>query len=837
MNLSEKRRRLFVMMLMILVGPSLLICQSVANAQVAPPSGQGSAVQVDQVTAVEPLPDGISLGSGSATLRITAVRDDILRIRISRSSTFPPNHSWAVLPGILEHGVAVTQAAGETPGFSTSALTVRIARSPLRLIIQDRAGRVISADAVGRPAAFHGEQFRIYKTMSPDEHYYGLGDKAGALDRTNRAFQMWNTDAYGWEESTDPLYKDIPFFLSVNKDGASYGVLLDNTYRSSFDFGTELRDTLSFGAEGGDLDYYLIYGPEPKQVLSRFADFVGHAALPPRWAFGFQQSRYSYETEARVQEIANTFRKKKIPLDVLYLDIDYQIHNRPFTINPETFPTFNQMVSGLAAQGIHLVTITDLHIASLPGAGYKPYDTGIAGDHFVHKPDGTVFVGEVWPGPSVFPDFTRQSTREWWGGLYKDFYMDRGIGGFWNDMNEPSVFKSPTNTMPLDVLHRIDEPGQPVRTTTHREIHNVLGMENSRATYEGLLRLNPNLRPFVLTRATYAGGQRYAATWTGDNAATWNQWRISTPQLINIGLSGQPFVGDDIGGFRGSPMPDLLTRWLELGVFNPIYRDHTDKGTADQEPWVHGPQHEAIRRRYIELRYQLMPYIYSLAEEAARTGIPMMRPLFLEYPREEDQQVDKLQSNSEFMFGRSLLVAPQMSEIVDAYRVGLPKGEWFDYWTGKRVHDPSPLTITPQLDVLPVFVRAGSIIPQQAVVQSTMDLPQGPLELRVYPGANCQGTLFLDDGVSFDYQRGKYLRENFSCEVNAAGIKIRIAPHEGQFQPWWTQIQLTIAGVDHTPKRITVNGTPAQNLRPDDSGSLSLTAGDPPSGSEIEIVY
>src|SRR5277367_188670 len=343
MNLLEKRRRLFGLMILIVLG--LLIRNPVANAQASPAAEQGSIVEVDQVTAVEPLPDGVSIKSGSATLRITAVRDDILRIRISRSGTFSPDHSWAVLPEFLAHGVAVTQPVGETAGFSTPMLTVRVERSPLRLIIQDRSGRVISADALGRPTTFHGEQFKIYKTMLPDDHYYGLGDKAGALDRTNRAFQMWNTDAYGWEESTDPLYKDIPFFLSVNKDGTSYGVLLDNTFRSSFDFGTELRDTLSFGAEGGDLDYYLIYGPEPKQVLSRFADFVGHAALPPRWAFGFQQSRYSYETEARVQEIADTFRKKKIPLDVLYLDIDYQIHNRPFTINPEAFPTFNQMVS------------------------------------------------------------------------------------------------------------------------------------------------------------------------------------------------------------------------------------------------------------------------------------------------------------------------------------------------------------------------------------------------------------------------------------------------------------------------------------------------------------
>ena len=796
-----------------------------------------SIVELRQSTAMRALPNGIEIKSGAAALRITALRDDILRIQVSPDGAFPPDHSWAVLPEMLALKLQVTPTSGKKSGFKTALLQVVVESSPLRTVILDNGGRTLSSDYSARPVTFYGEQFKVYKSMSPDERIFGLGDKPGALDRRNRAFQMWNTDAYGWEESTDPLYKALPFFLSLSKDGVSYGTFLDNTYRSSFDFGTELRDALSFGSDGGDLDYYFIYGPSPKQVLMHLADFVGRSPLPPKWALGFQQARYSYETEARVREIADTFRQKQIPVDVIYLDIDYQIKNRPFTIDPAKFPTFNQMIGDLYKQGINVIAITDLHVANLPGENYAPSNTGVAGDHFVHNPDGSIYVGKVWPGPSVFPDFTRESTREWWGNLYKDFYVDRGIAGFWNDMNEPAVFEVPSGTMPLEILHRIDEPGQPRRTTTHREIHNVFGMENSRATYEGLLCLKPDLRPFVLTRATYVGGQRYAATWTGDNAATWNHLRISTPQLLNLGLSGIPFVGDDIGGFRGSPMPDLLTRWFELGVFNPIYRDHTEKSTADQEPWVHGPEHEAIRKRYIETRYQLMPYIYSLAEEASRTGLPMMRPVFLEFPKDSDQHLDKLQFNSEFMLGRSLLIAPQINEALDPYNVGLPTGVWYDYWSGVRIKEGMTPKIHPKLDVLPVFVRAGSIIPQQQTIQSTAETPAGALELRVYPGQDCQGTLYLDDGLTFDYQHGSYLREMFSCEVSERALRVRIAPHEGKFVPWWTEIQLHIFGASKAPQSITVNGTAVSSPTQFESEVVSITLSDPPAGSDIRIQY
>src|SRR5579883_1810474 len=350
--------------------------------------------------------------------------------------------------------------------------------------------RNIPSPSTARPSAS--------KSMPVDEHYFGLGDKTGPLDRREIAYTDWNTDMFGFQVSTDPIYKSIPFFLGVRK-GAAYGIFLDNTYRATFDFGKEFRDAYSFGADAGELNYYFFYGPDPKRVVSDFSALVGRTPLPPLFALAFQQSRYSYYPESQVREIAAQFRKRKIPCDVLYLDIDYQEKNRPFTIDRQRFPHFEQMVADLKRQGFKLVTITDLHIAAASGIGYKPYDEGMARDYFVHNPDGSVYVGSVWPGPSVFPDFTRSSVRDWFGTLYADF-VHMGVRGFWNDMNEPSVFLTPTETMPLDTVHYVEE-----RKTDHREIHNVFGLENVHATHDGLLKLQPNVRPFVLTRAAYAG--------------------------------------------------------------------------------------------------------------------------------------------------------------------------------------------------------------------------------------------------------------------------------------------------------------------------------------------
>ncbi len=755
---------------------------------------------IGNVSGVKPLPNGMELSAGRGLVRIVALSPSVVRVRYAPDGQYPIADVFAVVADTGFHAPAVQVKDGpDSVEFSTSAFTVRVAKTGTRVAFYDPSNRLISQDDPDHPVAWNGKEFRVWKSMPEEEHYFGLGDKAGPIDHRDQAFTMWNTDAVGWERGSDPLYKSIPFFMGV-RDGRAYGIFLDNTFRSNFDFGKELRDAFSFGADGGGLDYYFFYGPDPKKVVEDYTALTGRTPLPPLFALGYQQSRYSYYPEARVRQIANEFRARKIPCDVIFLDIDYEDGYRSFTVDHKRFPTFAGMIHDLGQEGFKIVTIVDLHMKK--EKGYRPYDEGVAGDHFVKNPDGSEYVGKVWPGASVFPDFTQRAAREWFGTLYADF-VKIGVRGFWNDMNEPSVFVYPSKTMPLDTVHRVtegDAPNAPERKTDHREVHNVFGMENVRSTYEGLLRLLPDVRPFVLTRAAFAGTQRYAATWTGDNQSYWTHLQLSVPTLLSLGISGYAFIGDDIGGFAGSPPADLLTRWIELGAFNPFYRNHTDKGSRNQEPWVNGPVHEAIRRRYIETRYRLLPYIYTAMEETSRTGVPLMRPMFMEFPGDA-----RLATNdAEFMFGADLLVAPKLRETLDPYDVVLPAGTWFDYWTGKSVKGGGTIKVDPPLGVLPVYVRGGAIVPQQPLVQDTDQVPQGPLELRVYPGPDCHGSTYADDGKTFAYQRGQFSRTSFTCEMKSGAVRVGVSAPEGPFRPWWNDYRVVVFGAQAAPRQVSV---------------------------------
>ena len=779
----------------------------------------GLATQTGIAQQITPNPNGITATAAGATLKIDALRDDVLRIRMWQGDAMPEDASWAVLPASRTSSVAVQPAP---QGFATHALHVSV-DAHLQLTVTDADGNVLQKDAA--PVQWDGGRFQVAKQRSYDDHFFGLGDKPGPLDRGGQAFTMWNTDQFNWQESTDPLYKSIPFFLDVNR-GRTIGVFLDNTWRSNFDFGRQDPDRYTFGSLNGPIDYYLMYGPDPKQVVSTWAWLTGPTPLPPLWALGFQQSRYTYTPESQLLDVAARLRKDRIPSDVLWLDIDFQHKNWPFTIDEATFPNFGGMVKNLQKQNFKLVVITDLHIAKQPNAGYAPYDSGVAGDHFLKKPDGSTFVGTVWPGAAVFPDFTRAQTRQWWGSLYKPF-IDQGIAGFWNDMNEPAAFDTPTKTIPDNIQDRIEEPGFRKRTTTQLEIHNIFGMQNSRGSFEGQLALRPNERPFVMTRASYAGGQRYSTTWTGDNGSTWNHLRMTIPQIVNLGMSGFSLTGADVGGFAGSPSPELLTKWIELSAFQPIDRDHSAKGTRPHEVWVDGPEQEAIRRRYIEERYRLMPYLYTAAEETSRTGLPINRPLFMEFPHAtpDGSPFDLRTGGGEFLFGRDILVAAApFPEEIAPYTIHLPPGVWYDYWTGERytldatgapidaeqrdkVIQQKPLQVTPRLDVLPVYVRGGSILPIAPLTQSTSEVPAGPLTLRVFPPNSsadlpsqpCAGDVYTDDGHTFNFQRGDFARVHFTCAVSpGGGVTVHIDKPEGAWTPWWHEYRIEVVGLGST---------------------------------------
>jgi len=781
--------------------------------------------------------DTYVLDKGHVHLEISAVRDDIVRIRMSEHKK-ARDESFAVSSEVRKaHLTLHVSTDHKLISLATSSLIVKLDPKTLAIRITDMQGQVLLADASGQAVRFDGQGFHMRKVMPQNAHYFGLGDKTGPLDRRDQAFSLWNTDNFGFGDYTDPLYKSIPFILGLDNTGKSFGLFMDNTWRSYFDFGKSERDTLNIGAEGGDIDYYVMTGKGPKDIISAYGYLTGHAPLTPEWALGFQQSHWSYMTQGEVKSIADTLRKDHIPADVLYMDIDYQDHNKPFSVNTQAFPDLKALVSDLKAQDLHLVLITDLHIAHAPNQQYKPYDSGEASDIFVKNPDGSDFVGKVWPGDAVFPDFSRKVARQWWGQQYKDF-AKLGVGGFWNDMDEPSVFEVATKTMPLDVVHTIEDDGFTTRKASHAEMHNVYGMLNSRATYEGALVNTPNTRPFVLTRASYAGGQKYAATWTGDNSSTYAHLKLATYMLVNLGLSGFSYVGDDIGGFAGNqPSADLLTRWIEIGAFNPIFRDHYQKDKPAQEVWVNGPDHEAIRRRYIEERYRLMPYIYALAEENSRNGLPLMRPVFLSYPEVVAKGDHLGGTDDQFMLGDNLLIAPSSApESPQAYDISLPSKGWYDYWTSQRL-DEAAIKETPRLDHLPVFVRPGAILAKQPLVQSTMQTPSGPLEIHVYLGPDCQGHLYFDDGVSFDYKKGAYLRQNISCQSNAALDKVSLdfGPREGQYHAWWSQIRLIIHGYRGQGAHITQDEHALTGQWDVTNQTLSLDLADLAHQSHLEI--
>jgi len=787
---------------------------------------------VGKVQRVEKLNDGVELTAGAAKVRITAFRDGIFRVRVAPNGTFPKDSSWAVIETPEPPAVKIDENQKEVR-VTTGSVVAIVQKSPLLIDFADTAGTVLLADEPSLPMAWDGPQVHVWKKMPLEENYYGLGDKAGPMNRRNRSFTNWNTDAFGWQESTDPLYKTIPFFIGLRK-GLAYGLFFDNTYRSSFDFGKESESYFSFGAQGGELNYYFIAGPDPKKIIEQYTALTGRPPLPPLWTLGYQQCRYSYYPEARVREIARLLREKKIPADTIYLDIDYQEGYAPFTVNRQYFPNFEKMIADLREQGFHLILITDLHIKRNPGHGYAPYDSGIKEDVFVKNPDGSVYVGPVWPGESVFPDFTLTRVRDWWGALYKDF-VGMGVAGFWNDMNEPSVFRQPEKTMPLDVIHRLDDGTK----MDHRAAHNMYGMENARATYEGIRKLQPDERPFVLTRAAYSGAQRYAATWTGDNSATWNHISMSTPMLLSMGLSGYSLVGDDIGGFAGSPPANLLTRWYELGAFNPIDRDHAEKNSLDHEPWVNGLEHEAIRRKYIELRYKLLPYIYTLTEETTRTGIPLMRPIFLEYP----QSPEFFSDDHDFLFGPDLFVSPVVTEKLDAHGIALPPGEWYDFWSSEKHTGKDKIDLHPLLDEVPLYVRAGAIVPMQPLVQHTGEKPDGPLQLRVYlppstAGNNCRGSLYLDDGHTYAYQKGEFLRVNYSCEVSAGFVRVVSTVEKSAYLPWWKSAEVTLVGAASLPKEVRVGDQVTHEWRYDSqTHSVTLTVTDALPSWSVNVAY
>jgi alpha-glucosidase len=747
------------------------------------------------VTKVKKEGNKFYFSDGNAKVEIRVVSDEIIRVRLAPHGVFLEDFSYAV--PVVDQKVTTfrLEENDEFYSVSTNTVTCRINKEDFFISFVDNTTNMVMSSDI---SPMHWEEnvefggYYVYATKQnlPEENFFGLGDKSGNMNLRGRKFQNWNTDAYsfGWDQ--DPLYRTIPFYIGIH-EGASYGIFFDNTFRSYFDFGREENDKTSFWADGGELQYYYIHGPHMMDVVKRYQTLTGTHHLPPKWALGYHQCRWSYYPEQKVREIAEGFRSHQIPCDAIYLDIDYMDGYRCFTWNKKYFPDPKKMIKDLANIGMKTVVMID------PGIkvddNYWVFKQGKENNYFCRRSDDYFMEGHVWPGRCQFPDFTNPTVREWWGGLYKEL-VDIGVAGFWNDMNEPAVFGA--GTFPNDVRHNYD--GQ---RGSHRKAHNIYGMQMVRSTYDGLKKLMRNKRPFTITRAGYSGMQRYACVWTGDNVASWEHLKLGNIQCQRMSISGVPFVGTDIGGFSGEPDGELFTRWIQLGTFSPFMRAHSAGDTSEREPWSFGEPFTSINRKFIELRYRLMPYIYSVFWEHHRYGFPILRPLVML----EQEEISNHFRQDEFTFGDKILVCPVLEKGATSRIVYLPKGLWYNFWTHEVLNGENEYQVFTPLEDMPLFVRAGSVIPEYPVMQYVGEKPIDEVWLNIYyADYEVNSFLFEDHGDTFAYEQDIYLEKKFSVKGDGKNLFIEQAT-EGLYTPNYELYDYNVIGLPFEVSKIFVD--------------------------------
>ncbi|WP_174614318.1 glycoside hydrolase family 31 protein [Virgibacillus ihumii] len=736
--------------------------------------------------------------NGFAAIQFFA--DSIIRIVMNQYHEPVLNGSYAVVAE-KEHVSVESIEQDNLLMLKTEALIVEVKKVPFRITIFDQNG-VVLLDEGNRGMAYRENgEVTAFKKMHADDHFYGFGEKSGHLDKRGEKYEMWNTDVYApHNPETDPLYQSIPYFMTM-RNGHAHGVFFDNTFRTKFNM-KEKDGYFSFSAEGGQLDYYVMAGPGPKDVLMQYTHLTGRMPLPPKWALGYQQSRYSYESEKEVRELAKNFIERGIPVDVIHLDIHYMNGYRVFSFDKEKFPYPEKLISDLREMGIRIVPIVDPGVKK--DVEYSIYQEGITNDLFCKYLEGDVYFGDVWPGRSAFPDFTDSNVRKWWGNKHK-VYSKIGIEGIWNDMNEPAVFNE-TKTMDTSVMHRND--GRPA---THRELHNIYGLKMAEATYDGMKEQLNGKRPFLLTRAGFAGIQRYGSVWTGDNRSFWEHLQMTLPMVMNLGISGVPFAGPDVGGFAHDTNAELLVRWMQVGAFTPYFRNHAAIGTVYQEPWQFGSENEFIMKKYIQMRYKWMPQLYTLFHDASVKGLPVMRPLFMEYP--EDVKTYNL--NDQFMVGDNVIIAPILAPSVTDRSVYLPRGYWTDFETGEVYTGGKVHLIHVELDQLPIFVKNGTAIMQGDWTSNKEKNPK-QISMHVFAGIddetyNC--TFYDDDGETFEYEIGSFLQLTIGIKSSKDAVKVEIRDRQGKYVPAYDKIQVNVHGLSENQRVVLDN---------DDNSMVSL---------------
>ncbi|PVE16178.1 alpha-glucosidase [Clostridium perfringens] len=683
--------------------------------------------------------NNIDIYFSNMKITLTMFENDIVKVFIG--DKYEESISTNGVVDNLEKGEFIVEEDSNFVIIKGTKVLTFVDKNTTEISFRDLEGNIINEDF---QPSFKDEKGNVYISKVNDcLAYYGLGEKGGDLNKKGCYTENFNTDDPETDDDSITYYKTIPFYVAL-KEEATYGIFFDNSFRSYFDMGKEMGDRIFFGAIGGQIQYYFIPGENIKEVVKNYTALTGRMEMPPLWSLGYQQCRFSYFSQEEVRELVKTFEEKDIPLDVVYLDIDYMDGFRVMTFKTPNFDDAAGLISDLKEKGIRTITIID------PGVKvdeeYDVFKRGKEGNHFTKKLDGEMFIGAVWPGDSAFPDFSNKDCREWWKSELKKFISEHGMDGIWNDMNEPCVFNNDHKTMLETCLHNSDNG-----VIEHKEFHNRYGFEMSRCSKEAQEELHPNERGFSMTRATYAGGQRYSSVWTGDNMSLWSQMRMSISMNANLGISGFSFVGNDVSGFGLDSSEELFIRWMEMGPFIPIFRNHSNMYTRRQEPWAFGPRAEKIAKKSIELRYELLPYIYDLYYISHKEGLPIFRPIIMEY----EKDMNLLNMREQFMLGENMIVAPVLYEGERSKTVYLPKGSWFNYFTMEKLQGGKWYKLPCELDEILVFVKEGAIIPTyNKKFRNVKERPKNIL-LKVF-GENAKGFHYNDDGHSMEYLEGKY---------------------------------------------------------------------------------
>lgn len=766
-------------------------------------TAQSLSHSIGNLKSMKRVSNGITLQTDYGNMKVTVYTACIIKIDVTKNSAFN-DFSYAV-SAVPDPAVKFSVSDEKTQiKVTTDSMVLTISKQPVRIALYNKNGRLINGDDVAFGTSWIGEEITAYKKLFPNEKFIGLGEKTGGLNRRGNGYVHWNADVPGYILNADPLYSTIPFYIGMH-DSLYYGIFLDNSSKTHFNFGASQERNAYFTCEEGDLNYFLIYHSNIPKLIESYTWLTGRMPLPPKWSLGFQQCRWSYYPQSEVLTLAQTFRDKQIPCDVIWFDIHYMDQYKVFTWDNNRFPDPKGMLEKMDQLGFKNVVIID------PGIkvenGYAAYEDGLKNNHFVKYPDGTVYHGQVWPGWCAFTDYTSPAARIWWGKLFQQ-NIEQGIDGFWCDMNEFATWgqKVPDNI-------QFDGDGHQI---THKMAHNIYALEMTRATFEGTKSLLNGKRPFVLTRAGFAGLQRYSAIWTGDNVGSDDHMLLAVRMVSSLGVSGIAFAGADVSGFTSEATPELFARWMSVAAFSPFYRSHKMFGLRDAEPWSYGEDIETTVRKYVNLRYRLMPYLYTAFYEASISGMPVQRTLAIDYPLEEKIYYNDFEN--EFLCGPALLVAPCKST-VRATPLYLPSGNWYDLYTGTKYTGPSEFISNAPLDKLPVFVKEGSFIPVQSLVQSTAQQPTDTLVLHVYQSAIFnQYNYYEDAGDGYADQSGGYYRRSMTIDPDAKQIVLN--KPEGNYSSHFKYMLLVLHGFEKMEKEARINGSSVAFSRRD----ASLTA-------------